>query len=77
MGQGGCLWDPIGPPGWFDESSDDSYSIYAFIYVIHIFSEGGLTGQLDTVQEVITDLKSSIRVWCLTHFGFAVFRREM
>ena len=23
-GQGGCLGDPIGPSGWFDESLDDS-----------------------------------------------------
>ena len=22
--QGGHLWDPMGPSGWFDESSDDS-----------------------------------------------------
>ena len=24
VGQGGHLWDPMGPSGWFDESSDDS-----------------------------------------------------
>ena len=58
-------------------SLDDSYGIYAYIYVIHIFSEGGWTGQLEVVQEVIADLKSTICVWCLMQFGFAVFRKEI
>ena len=26
-----CLGDPMGPSGWFDESSDDSLGIYACI----------------------------------------------
>ena len=36
-GQGGHLGDPLGPSGWFDESSDDSWGIYASIKVIQVF----------------------------------------
>ena len=32
---------------------------------------------LEVVQEVLADLKSSMCVQCLMHFGFAVFRKEM
>ena len=30
-GEGWHLVDPLGPSGWFDESSDDSLGIYACI----------------------------------------------
>ena len=31
-GQGGHLGDPLGPSGWFDESSDDSFMKHICLY---------------------------------------------
>ena len=46
--QGGCLGDPVGPMGWFDESSNDSFvGISACIQGIQIFIAGG---RVDGVQ---------------------------
>ena len=37
------LGDPIGPSGWFEESPDDSWGIYACIHGVQIFSAYGCT----------------------------------
>ena len=59
--QGGCLGDPIGLYGCFDESSDDSQGIYACIHCILYKGSRFLLqvdGASEVVQEVLADLKN-------------------
>ena len=59
-GKEGCLGDPMGPTGWFDESSDDSKCMYVCLYIRDSdFSSGRVGSRPEVVQEVLADLKMS------------------
>lgn len=47
--QEGCLRDPLGPSGWFDESSDDSLIKHICLYT----SDPDLAGPPEVVPEVL------------------------
>ena len=58
----------MGASGWFDESSDNSGGIYAFIQGIQTSIEGEWTdGRVNSkvLQEVLADLKTA-RSFCST-----------
>ena len=43
--------------GWFEESPDDSWGIYACIHGVQIFIADGRAGPPEVVQEALADLK--------------------
>ena len=66
LGVTGLYWAVLGSTGlwwgWFDESSDDSWSICACINAIQIFLADGLTnGRTEVFHEALADLKWTLK----------------